>query len=146
MRSVSTSERLKVSEPPYAAYPPGVFALCPEGPTLPQTNLDDLVTLKNGDIDGLSAIVLAGPPDSANGYTQTDLFGAPGACNCKLDCQAYDALKMWDFIDLLNTTSPGADDRGFTADICGDASGLPDKVNQLLTGAGLGGYCISFGD
>ena len=62
------------------------------------------------------------------------------------DREAYDALKLWDFVDLVNATDPGTFDRAFTADICGDASTLPDKVNDLLTNQGLGGYCQSFTD
>jgi hypothetical protein len=139
--------------PPYASIAPGALAPCAELPTLPQDNLDQLVALKNNDIDGLSTIVIAGPPDSANGYATLDWIGAPGACNCVptpplnlVECEAYDALKMWDFVDLANATNPGSSDRAYTADICGNATDLPDKVNAILTNTGVGGYCGSISD
>ncbi len=87
------------------------------------TMLGTLVTLKNGVMEGVAAIVVAGDPTSNNGV---NFCNQPGSCGCNgLDCGVFHATRLYDFAGMLGTN-------GVAADICDGPMSVPMAVDTAL--------------
>jgi hypothetical protein len=82
-----------------------------------------LLAVKDGEPDGLAAVVVAGDPGVNGGM---NFCGQPGSCGCdQLDCAAFHADRLYQFTDLLGQN-------GVAADICGGANAVPSAVDEAL--------------
>jgi hypothetical protein len=111
----------------YGAYDQQDGNSCGFGCTTPPTVLTDLydalVELK-GTEAGVSAIVVAGDPASADGFNFCD---QPGSCGCgEVDCDIFHATRLYDFAGMLGTN-------GWTGDLCDGASSVPMAIETALT-------------
>jgi hypothetical protein len=100
--------------------------LCDQSGADPQTIQTNLVALKGGDELGVSAIVIAGDPDTQEGENSC---GQPASC-CGMglgECaEAHLAPKLYEFAGLQ------AGMNGYTADICASDDQVPVAVRTAL--------------
>lgn len=97
---------------------------CATKPTALPTLLQKLVTVKNDDIGGVAAIVVAGDPALAGGM---NFCGQPGSCGCNgLDCQVFHADRLYQFTGMLGAN-------GYAADLCKGTKSVPEAVKTALT-------------
>ncbi|MEM7152118.1 MAG: hypothetical protein AAF799_04710 [Myxococcota bacterium] len=111
----------------YGAYDQMGGNVCGIGCATPPPNLgdlvDELVTVKNGDIDGVSAIVVAGDPNVAAGV---NICQQPGSCGCAgFDCEIFHATRLYEFTDMLGAN-------GYSADLCSGPASVPMAVETAL--------------
>src|SRR5690606_11747609 len=91
--------------------------------------LDTLVGVKDRQMDGVAAIVLAGDPTSNAGLNFCD---QPGSCGCSEaipgfpDCEIFHATRLYQFAEMLG-------DNGYAADLCEGAASVPGAVETALT-------------
>ncbi|MCA9707333.1 MAG: hypothetical protein KDK70_15880 [Myxococcales bacterium] len=100
-------------------------SLCPVVPQPVDVIYDQLVALKDGDPQGLAAIVVAGDPGVTAG---ANLCGQPASCcGGGFECgQAHHAPRLWDFADMQAGTN------GFTGNICQGAAQIPLLIQDAL--------------
>ena len=80
--------------------------------------------VKQGEADGVAAIVVAGDPSSDNGQ---NFCGQPGSCGCNgLDCGVFHATRLYEFVGMLGPN-------GYAADLCMGAQAVPNAVKTALT-------------
>lgn len=102
---------------------------CPFGCSTKPTAVTELRqrlidNVKQGEEDGVAAIVVAGDPNANNGM---NVCGQPGSCGCNgLDCGVFHADRLWDFIGMLGNN-------GHAADLCAGAQAVPMAVETALT-------------
>lgn len=111
----------------YGAYDQLGGNTCGLGCTTPPpdlaTMLATLVTLKNEQMEGVAAIVVAGDPNVNAGVNFCD---QPGSCGCNgLDCGVFHATRLYDFAGMLGSN-------GVAADICGGPMSVPTAVDTAL--------------
>ena len=83
--------------------------------------IDDV---KQGEADGVAAIVIAGDPSVNAGM---NFCGQPGSCGCNgIDCGVFHADRLYEFIATLGTN-------GYAADLCAGAQAVPTAVETALT-------------
>lgn len=83
-----------------------------------------VANVKQGETDGVAAIVVAGDPEVDAGV---NFCGQPGSCGCDgLDCGVFHADRLYQFIDLLGAS-------GRAADLCAGPQSLPSAVQTALT-------------
>ncbi len=117
----------------YAAYDQMGGNTCGVGCATPPPPLaglvDTLVAAKNGQIEGVSAIVVAGDPNVQGGM---NFCAQPGSCGCVevfpglFDCDVFHATRLWQFADLLGGN-------GVTADLCAGPASVPLAIEAALT-------------
>ncbi len=97
-------------------------------PPLPDL-LATLLAVKNGEMAGVAAIVVAGDPSAIDGY---NFCNQPGSCGCVevfpglYDCDVFLATRLYEFTDLLGTN-------GYAADLCDGPNSVPTAVETALT-------------
>ncbi|MCH9683187.1 MAG: hypothetical protein K0V04_17260 [Deltaproteobacteria bacterium] len=112
---------------------------CATPPTVLADLVDDLLLAKNGQMDALSTIVVAGDPAAAAGSNFCD---QPGSCGCVevipgfFDCDVFHATRLWQFAGMLGAN-------GVTADLCGGPASVPTAIETALT-TGIEIACESF--
>jgi hypothetical protein len=105
------------------------FGGCSTPPPPLQGLLDTLVTAKNGQMDGVAAIVIAGDPSQNGGVNFCD---QPASCGCTevlpgfVDCDIFHATRLYQFAQMLG-------DNGHTANLCAGAASVPGAVETALT-------------
>lgn len=83
-----------------------------------------IANVKQGEADGVAAIVIAGDPGVAAGQ---NFCGQPGSCGCGgLDCAVFHADRLYQFVAMLGQN-------GHAADLCVGANAVPDAVETALT-------------
>ena len=111
----------------FGAYDQAGGNICGIGCATPPTDLGDvladLVTVKNGDMDGVAAIVVAGDPSVNAGVNFCE---QPGSCGCAgFDCEIFHATRLYDFTDMLGAN-------GYSADLCSGPASVPMAVETAL--------------
>lgn len=102
---------------------------CNTSPPPLQGLLDTLIGVKDRQMDGVAAIVLAGDPTSNAGL---NFCGQPGSCGCSEaipdfpDCEIFHATRLYQFAEMLG-------DNGYAADLCEGAASVPGAVETALT-------------
>ena len=92
-------------------------------PPLPDL-VQKLVAVKNDDIGGVAAIVVAGDPALQGGM---NFCGQPGSCGCNgIDCGVFHADRLYQFTSMLGAN-------GYAADLCKGTKTVPDAVKTALT-------------
>lgn len=101
-------------------------SLCPVVPEPVSDIYDQLITLKDGEPEGLAAIVVAGDPNVTEG---ANLCGQPASCcGGGFECgQAHHAPRLWDFASMQTGMN------GFTGNICNGAAQIPVLIQDALT-------------
>jgi hypothetical protein len=80
--------------------------------------------VKDDQMDGIAAIVVAGDPSVNDGV---NFCGQPGSCGCDgLDCGIFHADRLYAFADMLGAN-------GVASDLCAGPSSVPDAVESALT-------------
>lgn len=97
---------------------------CTDAPPTLESLLDQLLVVKDDQMDGVAAIVVAGDPTVNAGVNFCD---QPGSCGCSgLDCAIFHADRLYQFADMLGTN-------GVAADLCAGPASVPDAVESALT-------------
>lgn len=97
---------------------------CATAPTALPTLLQKLVTVKNDDLGGVAAVVIAGDPSLNGGM---NFCGQPGSCGCNgLDCGVFHADRLYQFTGMLAGN-------GYAADLCKGTNSVPLAVKTALT-------------
>jgi hypothetical protein len=112
----------------YGAYDQQGGNTCGLGCTTPppplESLLDTLLLVKDDQMDGIAAIVVAGDPSVNDGV---NFCGQPGSCGCDgLDCGIFHADRLYAFADMLGAN-------GVASDLCAGPSSVPDAVESALT-------------
>jgi hypothetical protein len=107
---------------------------CATAPPALQTLLDTLVAAKNGQTEGVAAIVVAGDPSLDGGV---NLCEQPGSCGCGgFDCAVFHADRLYAFTDLVGTN-------GYAADLCSGPASVPTAVETALNDS-IELACVNF--
>jgi hypothetical protein len=102
---------------------------CSTPPPPLQGLLDTLVVLKNGQTEGVAAIVIAGDPSVNGGSNFCD---QPASCGCTdlggglVDCEIFHATRLYQFAGMLG-------DNGYTSNLCAGTASVPIAVETALT-------------
>ena len=97
---------------------------CGTAPTALPALLQKLVTVKNDDLGGVAAVVIAGDPSLNGGM---NFCGQPGSCGCNgLDCGVFHADRLYQFTGMLAGN-------GYAADLCKGTNSVPLAVKTALT-------------
>ena len=115
----------------YGSYDQNSFCpglgLCSAAEVAAQTNYNNLVALKSGLPEAVSAVVIAGDPNGNSLMSNNGFCNQPGACNCTVDCEVYDAIKLWDFTQTLGSN-------GVFHNLClGGAGEVPNVISDAFT-------------
>jgi hypothetical protein len=90
---------------------------------------DTLVTIKDEQVEGVAAIVIAGDPDIDGGVNFCD---QPASCGCSeiapgfVDCEVFHATRLYQFAGMLG-------DNGYVSNLCAGTASVPVAIETALT-------------